>query len=128
MRIPKPEMFQGRHSIQVRTGRLSDTQWAGVWAFRCVESDEVLAYFAEALDWYAIVPNPWSDRLAGASGADQYLAPFFCVEGVPLVRSHARLRDGLVAPARVPVNLKPIVRASVQARRVSKAKATAKVA
>ena len=49
-----------------------------------------------------MIPNPWSRQLAASRGADQYLLPFFVIEGVPVLHTaYPQLREGMVWQARV---------------------------
>lgn len=123
-RLPKVKLFAGRYRLERRDGVLCPCSiyWDGVFEFRCVVEDVVLSYFAEASEWHAIVPNPWSERLAACPGANQYDMPLFCLDGIPLVRSRAKLFNGLKAPAIVPVDLKAAERRSAFARRAQEAK------
>lgn len=122
--FPKVKLFQGQYRLERRDGVLCPcpVAWGDVFEFRCQSTDEVVAYFAESPMWHAIVPEPWSSRLAAATGANQYDMPLQCLDGIPLVRSQSRLFVGLKAPAIVPVDLRARDRRSAFARRRERAK------
>lgn len=122
--LPRPCLYPGRYCVVVRKGILSLSTYAGIFEFRCVTSGDLLAFYAEAPVWHAIVPNPYSERLAAATGACQFDMPVFSIGGVPLLRTFHKLRSGLVAPSHVPVRF---LRESHRARQREQAVASARV-
>ena len=115
-------MFGGKYRLVVRRGVLSPSAVAGVFEFRCETSDDLLAYFAPADVWVSAVPQPWSARILAAPGADVFDLPIFLLEDVPFLRAResAHLEAGLVAPAKVPVDLITRSRQSAFARQRSR--------
>ena len=119
-------MLQGRYSVRIRRGVVKSSLYPDVWEFRCCDSADLIAFFAEAPVWHAIIPNPYSGMLAAAPDASQFDMPSFLLAGVPLLRTTQKLISGLIAPARVPLRL-PKLRESLQARTSCRARASARI-
>lgn len=102
-RHPVLKPLMGVYRLQIKRGILMPSPYSDVWAFCDPQLGELLAFFAEYEVWLSMLPNAFSARFARAGDASQFDMATFTMEGLPVLMSRQSLREGLIAPARVPV-------------------------
>ena len=102
-RHPVLKMLQGVYRLEIKRGILMPSAYADVWAFCDLHSGELLAFFVTYEVWLSMLPAAYARRFASAGDASQFDMPTFTMEGLPVLMSRKPLFEGLIAPARVPV-------------------------
>ncbi|MXZ00245.1 hypothetical protein F4Y93_06195 [Candidatus Poribacteria bacterium] len=102
-RHPVLKPMTGVYRLEIKCGILMPSPYSDVWAFCDPQSGELIAFFAEYEVWLSMLPNAYAQRFARAGNASQYDMPTWTMEGLPVLMSRQSLYEGLIGPARVPV-------------------------